>query len=166
MEIDGSALLDLRRLVLRWATRWGATDDDAEDIAQDVLFRVLRFREGFRGDARVSSWTYRITRNVLLTRVRRSELRSRAEARFGARTDQLADSREGPMLEALEARRLVRAWLRDGTLTPSELRLIAMTARDGMTSVEAAARFGCRPGTIRSRVSRVVGRVRREVGVA
>jgi RNA polymerase sigma-70 factor (ECF subfamily) len=38
----------------------------AEEVAQDVFVRVYRGLPSFRGDARVSTWIYRITLNVLL----------------------------------------------------------------------------------------------------
>ena len=44
---------------------------DAEDLAQEVFVRVLQSVDRFRGDAKLSSWLYRITVNLNIDRVRR-----------------------------------------------------------------------------------------------
>lgn len=46
----------------------GATD--AEDLAQDVFERAQRAIGGFRGDARVLTWLYRIATNTAIDRLR------------------------------------------------------------------------------------------------
>src|SRR5919205_3481218 len=48
----------------------------AEDLAQDVFLRIHRGLPYFRGEARLSTWIYRIVANVCLqdqTRPRRTE---------------------------------------------------------------------------------------------
>ncbi len=47
------------------ATRVLQNSDDAKDVAQDVIYKVFVERkiEGFRGDARLGSWLFRITVN-------------------------------------------------------------------------------------------------------
>src|SRR5947208_6833455 len=44
--------------------------EDAEEVTQDVLFKVYRKIGAFRGDAALSSWIYRITFNAAMSRVR------------------------------------------------------------------------------------------------
>lgn len=44
--------------------------EDAEEVAQDVLYRVVRKIDAFRGDAALSSWIYRITFNAAMSRLR------------------------------------------------------------------------------------------------
>ena len=41
--------------------------EDAEDISQDVFIKVFRSLKYFRGDAKFSSWLYRITVNTFLS---------------------------------------------------------------------------------------------------
>src|SRR3982751_1429855 len=71
---DGSAVTDLaslygpriQQLAFRYLKNW----EDAEEVAQDVLLKVYRKIEAFRGDAALSSWIYRITFNTAMSRLR------------------------------------------------------------------------------------------------
>ena len=44
--------------------------EDAEEVTQDVLLKVYRKVDAFRGDAALSSWIYRITFNTAMSRLR------------------------------------------------------------------------------------------------
>ena len=43
---------------------------DADDLTQEVLLKVSKALEGFRGDSQVSTWIYRIATNAALDRLR------------------------------------------------------------------------------------------------
>jgi RNA polymerase sigma-70 factor (ECF subfamily) len=58
--------------VARWAARLGGPGCDVDDVVQDVFVVVHRQLAGFRGDARITTWLYRITANVVRDR-RRSD---------------------------------------------------------------------------------------------
>ncbi len=46
--------------------RSGVPSEDAEDITQIVLLKVHRSLEGFRGEAQIRTWVYRIATNALI----------------------------------------------------------------------------------------------------
>jgi RNA polymerase sigma-70 factor (ECF subfamily) len=46
--------------------------EDARDVTQEAYLRAYRNLDGFRGDARFSTWMYRITANVAMTQAGRS----------------------------------------------------------------------------------------------
>src|SRR5499427_618058 len=56
--------------IYQLAFRYLRNKEDAEEIAQDVLFKVHRKVGAFRGDAALSSWIYRITFNAAMSRLR------------------------------------------------------------------------------------------------
>src|SRR6202166_4326375 len=56
--------------IYQLAFRYLRNKEDAEEITQDVLFKVYRKVGEFRGDAALSSWIYRITFNAAMTRLR------------------------------------------------------------------------------------------------
>ena len=58
------------KYVFAVAKRLVKIDQDAEEITQDVFFRVIKSVEGFRGESKLSSWLYRITHNLSLNRLR------------------------------------------------------------------------------------------------
>lgn len=43
---------------------------EAEDLTQEVFVRIERGLDGFRGDAKLSTWIYRIATNVAMDRLR------------------------------------------------------------------------------------------------
>src|SRR5215203_4373308 len=73
---DGTAVTDLsstygpriHQLAFRYLKNW----EDAEEVTQDVLMKVHRKIDAFRGDAALSSWIYRITFNTAMSRLRTS----------------------------------------------------------------------------------------------
>ena len=52
------------------AFRYMKNREDAEEVAQDVLMKVYRKIDAFRGDSALSSWIYRITFNAAMSRLR------------------------------------------------------------------------------------------------
>ncbi len=60
------------------AIRFVGAPSDAEDIAQEAFLRVHRGLEGFKGDARFSTWLYRITWNLCADWLRRHRRVDRA----------------------------------------------------------------------------------------
>lgn len=60
--------------VARWAGRLSGPGLDVEDLVHEVFCTVHRLLPGFRGEARMTTWLYRITANVVRDR-RRQERR-------------------------------------------------------------------------------------------
>jgi len=71
---DESALGDLADTysarIYQLAFRYLRNKEDAEEVTQDVLFKVYRSVGSFRGDSALSSWIYRITFNTAMSRLR------------------------------------------------------------------------------------------------
>ena len=57
------------------ASRMLAFSEDAKDAAQEAFLKAYRSLKGFRGDAKFSTWLYRITNNVCLEYLRRRDRR-------------------------------------------------------------------------------------------
>lgn len=68
---------DHAQRVAGWAGRLGGPrrGADLEDVVQEVFLRVHRALPGFRGEAEVTTWLYRITENVVRARMRKERLR-------------------------------------------------------------------------------------------
>jgi RNA polymerase sigma factor (sigma-70 family) len=58
-------------LVFTIALRIVARREEAEETAQDVFMRVYNNLANFKGDARFSSWLYRIAHNTALNKLKR-----------------------------------------------------------------------------------------------
>src|ERR1044072_156432 len=81
---DEQALSDLADTygskIYQLAFRYLRNNEDAEEVTQDVLFKVYRKVGEFRGDAALSSWIYRITFNAAMSRLRTAQYqRTQAE---------------------------------------------------------------------------------------
>src|SRR5579884_846269 len=89
---DDRALSDLADAygskIYQLAFRYLRNKEDAEEVAQDVLFKVYRKVGAFRGDAALSSWIYRITFNAAMSRLRTASFqRTQDEERQRAAAD-------------------------------------------------------------------------------
>ena len=89
---DEGALSDLADAysakIYQLAFRYLRNKEDAEEITQDVLFKVYRKVGAFRGDAALSSWIYRITFNAAMSRLRTARYqRSQDEERVAPGND-------------------------------------------------------------------------------
>lgn len=80
---DEHALAELASLygprIFQLAFRYMRNHEDAEEVVQDVLLKVFRKIELFRGDSALSSWIYRITFNTAMSRLRRTKAARLAE---------------------------------------------------------------------------------------
>lgn len=50
--------------------------EDAQEITQEVFVRAYKSRDAFRGEAKPSSWLYRIAVNLALNQIRKKKLES------------------------------------------------------------------------------------------
>jgi len=65
-----------QHLVFNICFRMTGKREDAEDITQDVFIKIFHGIGNFRGEAKLSSWIYRLTVNTCLKKVRRKKLES------------------------------------------------------------------------------------------
>jgi RNA polymerase sigma-70 factor (ECF subfamily) len=166
---DESAMAELAAAysskIYQLAFRYLRNKEDAEEVTQDVLFKVYRKVGAFRGDAALSSWIYRITFNAAMSRLRTARYqRAQEEERQTASTadaevtgraprdvadwSDLADER---VLRSQLRRRLMRAIL----ALPAIYRAPVML-RDiqGMSTEEASAMLKVKDQTLKSRLHR------------
>jgi len=161
----------LREPVLSLALHLTGRRPDAEDALQEAFLDVHRALDRFRGEARLSTWVYRIAlRAAIRVRARRRE-----EARSGAGRPQGDPSAaggevEGPgtggeadMLARLEAGRVAAALDR----LPAEQRaVLSLFALRGLGHREIAEILGVPEGTVWSRLHAARRRLAAEVGRA
>jgi len=123
---------------------------EAEDLTQDTFLRAYERIRAFRGDARFSTWLYRICYNLCLNRLERK----RNDPRDGALPEGVPDpgARVPEHLIAKERQDLVKQAL--SHLAP-EFREAVVLYYTGQLSYEEIARLrGLPVGTVRSRLHR------------
>jgi RNA polymerase sigma-70 factor (ECF subfamily) len=160
---DSTAVSDLastygpriHQLAFRYLKNW----EDAEEVTQDVLMKVHRKIEAFRGDAALSSWIYRSTVNTAMSRLRngrfsrpyevpRPEEGSEHALQDPADWSTLADDQ---VMRSQMRERLIVAL----THLPEVYR-IPVILRDiqGLSTEEASAILRVKPQTLKSRLHR------------
>ena len=99
------------QLILRWerpiyalAYRQIGREDDARDVVQEAFLRAFRALPGFKGQAKFSSWLYRITLNLCRDWMRRERRAPFVQAPEGVDVDDLVGS-EPSRAESIEDRR-------------------------------------------------------------
>lgn len=63
-----------KQMVFTVALRIVRNREDAEEIAQDVFVKAYQSLESFKGDAKFSTWLYRIAYNTAISKTRRKKL--------------------------------------------------------------------------------------------
>lgn len=163
---DGSSVTDLaslygpriHQLAFRYLKNW----EDAEEVAQDVLLKVYRKIEAFRGDAALSSWIYRITFNTAMSRLRTGRAGKQAglpvmetELLTGERTQT-----EPPDWTSLADDQVMRAEMRERLIEALRhlpaVYCVPVLLRDinGLSTEEASAILRIKPQTLKSRLHR------------
>ncbi len=150
--------------IYQLAFRYLRNKEDAEEVTQDVLFKVYRKVGEFRGDAALSSWIYRITFNAAMSRVRTAQFqRSQEDDRQIASEDGDSFSASQPDIadwSSMADERVLRSQLRRRVLRailalPVIYRAPVML-RDihGMSTEEASAMLRVKDQTLKSRLHR------------
>jgi RNA polymerase sigma-70 factor, ECF subfamily len=129
--------------VLRLAYSLSGNRQTAEDIAQEVFIAVINGLDRFRGDARASTWIYRITVRIAGRTLAKHRWRSADPAEVDALT--APDSAE----DAAALAQLSRAIQR---LPLTSRMVISLVMVQGLSHIEAAEVVGVPVGTIGSRL--------------
>jgi len=163
---DISAVTDLsttygariHQLAFRYMKNW----EDAEEVTQDVLMKVFRKIDAFRGDAALSSWIYRITFNTAMSRLRtgrssRAAEQQRPEMQGGAAGVLPQDPPDWSSLaDDHVLRREMREQLISALTTLPEVYRTPVVLRDiqGLSTEEASRILHVKPQTLKSRLHR------------
>src|SRR6188508_1174532 len=164
----GGDLDSFNQLVLRWerpiyalAYRVIGREEDARDVAQETFLRAFRALSGFKGQAKFSSWLYRITLNLCRDWIRR-------ERRAPVAIDLIELASEAEPAESIEdlvaRRELGRAVARAMAMLPEEQRTaIVLKEYHGLTFQEIADLLECPLSTVKTRLYQGLTVLRREL---
>jgi RNA polymerase sigma-70 factor, ECF subfamily len=162
-------------LVRRWerpiyalAYRIIGREDDARDVCQETFLRAYRALKGFKGQAKFSSWLYRITLNLCRDWIRRERRTPVVPLPEGLDVMELAAER-GPTtsVEELVARaELSREVAKAMARLPEEQRTaIILKEYHGLTFQEISDLQGCPLSTVKTRLYQGLSVLRRELAV-
>src|SRR5437763_5308833 len=161
------------QLIQRWerpiyalAYRTIGREEDARDVCQETFLRAFRALPGFRGQAKFSSWLYRIALNLCRDWVRRERRTPVVQPPEDVDLMEMAAAAEpSESIEDLVARKdLSRLVERAMALLPEEQRTaIVLKEYHGLTFQEIAELVGCPLSTVKTRLYQGLLVLRREL---
>ncbi|HWH92979.1 MAG TPA: RNA polymerase sigma factor [Baekduia sp.] len=161
---DAFAVLVARHQEVAFRTAWIVCGDatDAQDAAQEALLKAYLALDRFRDGAPFRPWLLTIVANEARNRTRSAGRRAQLALRAGAALQEhaapgadvavIAGARRGTLLAALNR------------LAPEHREVLALRYLLDLSECECAAILRCRPGTVKSRASRALRRLRDELG--
>ena len=167
-ERDEQALAEVSSLyghkIFQLAFRCLHNHEDAEEVVQDVLMKVFRKIEMFRGDSALSSWIYRITFNTAMSRLRRTRAARLAEVteiEIGTSANEDGPAAHDPadwshMADEEMLRQQMRARLVEavGELPVIYREPVILRDLRGLSTEEASSRLHVKDQTLKSRLHR------------
>ncbi len=159
------------QLVVRWerqifalAYRVLGREEDARDVCQETFLRAFRGIKGFKGQAKFSSWLYRIALNLSHDWMRRDK---RANHLLPLDTESEPEP-AGQPVETAEGRALRRDLGRViteamATLPEEQRTTIVLKEYHGLTFQEIADLQGCPLSTVKTRLYQGLGVLRRQL---
>jgi RNA polymerase sigma factor (sigma-70 family) len=149
-------------IALRTAYVIAGNAADAEEAAQDGFVKAYRALWRFRAGAPFKPWLLRIVANEARNRRRSAGRRAALALRATQEpSGEAAPSPEAALLDAERRDDLVAALNR---LPEHDREALACRYFLDLSEAEIAAALGVRPGTVKSRLSRALGRLREELG--
>lgn len=150
--------------IFQLAFRYLRNHEDAEEVVQDVLLKVFRKIDMFRGDSALSSWIYRITFNTAMSRLRRTKAMRLAEAveiEIGSTTNDDTPAAHDPAdWSGMADESVLRSQLRArvaaavGELPAIYREPVILRDLKGLSTEEASVKLRVKDQTLKSRLHR------------
>jgi len=143
--------------------------EDARDASQEAFIRVWEAAERFRGDARFSTWFYRILVNVCLDHKRRGRWWARLVTRDADRDadESLVERHPAPGPDpgdqVSEAQRMTRLWNAVHRLSAQQRAAVILYAQEHLTTAQIAEILRVAEPTVRVHLHRAVAALRKEL---
>lgn len=144
---------DCKDFVWKLVGRYAFSREDREDLFQEVWLAVHRALPGFRGEARIETWLYRIATNTAINYVnKQSRIRRLKELLSGLRLiEEPAPAEPGDLAGPLRK------------LNPRQRLILIMAEVEEFPLAEIAAQTGLPVGTVKSNLHRAKEIVKKEV---
>lgn len=140
--------------VERWARRLAGPQVDAEDLLHDIFLVVLRRWPEFRGEAKVTTWLFRITQHVVRWRRRNAAVRRWLWDRHGQDSLDARANLPTPV-EELERREQQRRLYAALDRLPEKYRTtLVLSAIEGMSGEQIAELTECEVNAVWVRLHR------------
>jgi RNA polymerase sigma-70 factor (ECF subfamily) len=129
--------------------------DDAEDILQDVFFKIHKKIDTLKDESRLPSWIYQITRNAIIDYYRSRKVTVELPETIKA------TEKKPPVSASTEIASCIKPLIEG---LPEKYReAITLTELKGMTQIELSENLGLSLSGTKSRVQRARGKLKEEL---
>lgn len=142
------------------AYRIAGNQNDAEDMAQEVLIKIFKNLNQFKGNSKFSTWLYRVTTNTCLDMKKKIMKHSSYSLDQNLETDEGSISTEiqdnSPTPEQYAEQNAVQRAVNQAisNLNDQHKKVIILRDVQGFSYEEIADMLGCSVGTVKSRINR------------
>jgi RNA polymerase sigma factor (sigma-70 family) len=149
---------DHQAMVFRTLTRLTGSREGVDDLAQDVFLRLFRALPGFRNEALLSTYLYRIAVNVAQDEWKRRRREDRTHVSLSDEATEWEERLEHPgqnpeqQLEGRQFQRLVEEHLM--RLSGVERAVLVLYHQEEQSYQQIAAALGMPIGTVRTHIHR------------
>jgi RNA polymerase sigma-70 factor (ECF subfamily) len=139
--------------------------DEARDVSQEAFLRVYRTAASFRGEARFSTWFYRVLVNLCHDHRRRQRGWLRLFA-TGDDVERASEVEQQPApathpVDMLDREQVMtRVWAAVDRLSPQQRAAVILQVQDELSTREIAAVLKCSEATVRVHIHRALSTLR------
>ena len=140
------------RALFRYFVSMNGDREQAEDLVQEVFFRMLRYRTSYDPAQSFTAWMYQIARNAGVDQLRK---RGTAEV-VDLDSFTLASASPGPEESASRGQDLALLRRAIEQLPEDKREILVLSRFQGMKHEDIAEVLGCEVGTVKVRVYRAI----------
>ena len=123
-----------------------------DDLVQEVFLRMLKYRQGYRGDSPFTVWMYRIARNAWVDYLKKTK----RETPWDEQVEEPVSDDPLPGQELEENQQLAQLRRALARLAPEKREVLVLSRYQEMKYEEIAGLLGCAVGTVKARVHRAL----------
>jgi RNA polymerase sigma-70 factor (ECF subfamily) len=124
----------------------------SEDLVQEVFLRMLKYRQGYRGESQFTVWMYRIARNSWVDYFKKAK----REMSWNEEMEEPASDEANPSENFEEKQKLLQLRAALVKLSPEKREVLVLSRYQDMKYEEIAELLGCAVGTVKARVHRAI----------
>jgi RNA polymerase sigma factor (sigma-70 family) len=145
------------RALFRYFVSMNSHREQAEDLVQEVFFRMLRYRTSYDPAQSFTAWMYQIARNAGVDQIRKRRAAEVVDIdMFSERRSEFVSSAPGPE-ESVSRGQDLELLRRAMDQLPEDKREILVLSRfQGMKHEDIGQVLGCEVGTVKVRVYRAI----------